>query len=202
MTRLEKHLRLFIVGVGTLGILALTFNDAYFVNPDKPLASLRIFKYFTIQSNLVAVIYFWILYSLRVDLKSEKWKNLIGGVMIYTTITFLVFAIVLEPLWEESGLELLGSICLHYINPLLIIGYVGYYRKEFSFKLKDSLTWIIYPSFYLVFLTILGLITGDFLYPFFQISVIGVLGYIGVIIGLVGLFFLLSFLLVKILSKK
>jgi len=199
---MKRYWRLFVVVIGTLGILSLIFDEVFVGNPGSPLQSIHIFKYFTVQSNLVAVIYFWMLLRLKIDKKNEKWKNLVGGVMIYTTITFLIFAIVLEGLWDENGLAQLGSICLHYINPLLIIGYVVYFRKEYNFKFKDSLTWVIYPILYLLFLVLWGLITSDFLYPFFQVSEIGVLGLMASIIGLVGLFFVLSFGVVKILSKK
>ena len=199
---MKKYWRILIVLIGTLGIVSFILDEAIVLNPDSPLHSLHIFKYFTVQSNLVAVIYFMLLFGMNIDLKNEKWKNLVGGVMIYTTITFLVFAIVLEGLWVEQGLSLLGSIFLHYINPLLIIGYVVYYRKEFDYKIRDSFAWIIYPILYLTFLVFWGMVTGDFLYPFFQVSEIGVFGLIISIIGLVGLFFVLSFLVVKILSKK
>ena len=199
---MKKYFRLVIIIIGSLGILALIFNDAFITNSDSPFNSLRLFKYFTVQSNLVAVIYFLILLGMNVDKKNEKWINFVGGVMIYTTITFLVFAIILEPLYQEKGFALLGSICLHYINPLLIIAYVISNRNDFTMKIKDTLFWVIYPLFYLLFLIINGLITGDYLYPFFQISEIGVVVFIAVIIGLIGLFFSLSFFVVKILSKK
>ncbi|AIO18778.1 hypothetical protein KQ51_00898 [Candidatus Izimaplasma bacterium HR1] len=199
---MKKYYRLLIVLVGTIGILSLVFDDAFIVNPEHPMMSLRLFKYFTVLSNLLAVIYFWLIFSLRVDEKSRKWKNLVGGVMIYTTITFLVFSIFLEGLYIEKNLALVGSLCLHYINPIIIIGYVITYRNDFDFKFSDSYTWIIFPVIYLIFLVIIGTITGDFLYPFFQVSEIGILGLMISIIGLIGLFFLLSFGVVKILSKK
>lgn len=199
---MKKYWRVLIVIIGTMGILSLVLNEAFITNPTNPMQSLSIFKYFTVQSNLVAVLYFCLLIFLKVDKRSEKWKNLIGGVMIYTTITFLIFAIVLEGLWDEKGLAQVGSILLHYINPIMIIGYVIYFRKEYHFIFKDSITWVIYPVIYLVFLVTWGMITSDFLYPFLQVSVIGIFGLIASIVGLVGLFFALSFIVVKILSKK
>ena len=199
---MKKYFRILIVVIGTIGILSLVFDDAFLVNPEQPLMSLRLFKYFTVLSNLFAVVYFWVILSLRVDEKSIKWKNLVGGVMIYTTITFLVFSIFLEGLQVEKNFALVGSLCLHYINPLLIIAYVITFRNEFEFRLKDSFTWIVFPLLYVVFLLIFGLITGDFLYPFFQVSEVGLLGLFISIVGLITLFLLLSFGVVKILSKK
>lgn len=202
MTKLKTPFKLLIVIVGTIGILSVVFYDAFVNYPETPLYALGMFGYFTIQSNLIAVIYFWVIFCLKMDEKSEKWNKLIGGVVVYTTITFLVYAILLEPLYQEKGLWLLGSICMHYINPILIITYVITYRSEHNTTIKDSLYWIIYPSIYIVGLSIVGLITDSFLYPFFQISEVGVIRYIGTILGLLGLFYLLSFIVVKIVSKK
>jgi hypothetical protein len=199
---MKQYARLAVVVLGSIGILSLIIEDAFFTYPDTPLMSLQLFKYFTVQSNLFAVIYFWLLYSLKIDEKSEKAKNLLGGVMIYTTITFLIFAIVLERLYTEQGFTLVGSILLHYINPILIIGYTVYYKKEYSYQLKDTITWIIYPLLYLVFMIIWGSITGDYLYPFFQVAEVGISGLILSILGLLVLFLLMSFSVVKILSKK
>ena len=199
---MKKNWRLLIVLVGSIGILSFVLNEVFTVNPNSPLSSLNIFKYFTVQSNLVAVIYFCMLIVLKIDHRNVKWKNLIGGVMIYTTITFLIFSIMLEGLWVERGLAKVGSISLHYVNPIMIIGYVVYFRNDYDFKLKDSLIWVIYPVFYLLFLVFWGFFTTDFLYPFFQVSSVGVLGLFISIVGLIGLFFVLSFIVVKILSKK
>lgn len=199
---MKKYWRLSIILVGIMGILSFVFNEAFVSNPNFPFHSFTVFKYFTVQSNLVAVVYFCILIGFKLDIKSEKWKNLVGGVMIYTTITFLIFSIILEGLFIETGFTLIGSICLHYVNPLLIFGYVVYVRKEVDFQYIDSLIWVIYPILYLVFLVIWGVVTTDFIYPFFQVLEIGVGGLIMTIIGLVGLFFMLSFVVVKILSKK
>ena len=199
---MKTTLRYAVVILGSLGILSLVVQDAFFTYPETPLMSLGLFKYFTVQSNLFAVIYFWLMISLKVDEKSKKWKNLLGGAMIYTTITFLIFAIVLERLYVEVGFTLVGSILLHYINPILIIFYTVYYRKEYEYHIKDSITWIIYPVIYLVFMIIWGSITGDFLYPFFQVSEVGITGLIISILGLLLMFILMSFLTVKILSKK
>jgi len=38
------------------------------------------------------------------------------------------------------------------------------------------LLWITYPLMYLLFADIHGFVTDDFLYPFFQVSEIGILG--------------------------
>ncbi len=199
---MKKTWSLIIVIIGTIGILSHVIYDIVIEYPENPIMSINIFKYFTIQSNILAIIYFWIVFSLKLDEKNKIFKNMIGAVTIYITITFFVFIIFLEPIYSPKGLNLLGSICLHYINPILVIGFLGYNRKDYEFNKRDVKYWVIYPGLYLIFVIIWGSIINDYLYPFFQVSEIGVSGLIINIVGLLAFFILLSFSLVKIVSKK
>jgi hypothetical protein len=64
-------------------------------------------------------------------------------------------------------------------------------ENKVRYEWKHLPYWIIYPVCYLLFSLILGTFTGDYLYPFLDISSIGIPGYfisvcflIGVGIGL------------------
>ena len=154
------------------------------------------------QSALLATIYFLIIYSTQLDQKNERFKNFFGCVIISATITFLVYNVFLAPIYHPEGLNMVGNIALHYINPILIVIFLVVFRSDYTFEMNDTIIWLVFPFIYLIFMAVYGSITDDFLYPFFQIDEIGVLLFSVVIIGLLGLFFLLSFLLVKIVSKK
>lgn len=199
---MKRRWALAIVTVGTIGILAHIIQDAFIEYPDAPLMSLQIFKYFTIQSNLIAIVYFWLYFSLRLHYKSPTFQKLSGMVMVCITITFLVYLVFLEPVYDPVGLNLLGSILLHYINPLLVVGFVLYYRRDYELTISDIKLWFVYPITYLVFLLLHGIISTDYLYPFFQVSEVGVWGLIGAILGIFGLYLLLSVVFVKIVSRK
>jgi len=199
---MKKWWPLVIVTIGSIGILAYIIDDAFFSELVNPLGSLRLFKYFTMLSNLIAVIYFWLIFTNRTQLKYGWFDRMLGGIVIYVTITFLIYAVLLESTYEVRGLDFIGNTCLHYLNPLLIIGYLGVYRKDFNFSRKDIGLWIVFPLLYLVFLVVHGLFTGDYLYPFFQVSEVGVTGLMSMIGILFGIFFILSIIIVKIVSKK
>jgi hypothetical protein len=199
---LKRGWALAIVTVGTIGILAHIIQDAFIEFPDAPLRSVSIFKYFTIQSNLIAIIYFWLYFSLQLHYKNRIFQRLIGMVVVCITITFLVFLFFLEPTYDPVGLDLLGSILLHYINPVLVVGFVLYYRKDYDVQYDDIILWLSYPLLYILFLVILGVITNDYLYPFFQVSEVGVIGFLAAFGGIVVLYLLLSSIFVKIVSRK
>jgi len=188
--------------LAVLGISLTLFDKMFLSSSSHPLLEgVNMFRYFTIQSNFIVALYFGLNCSNR--LKNNKvFDALLGGVVIYITITFIVFLTLLEPIYNPEGLSLIGSTFSHYIVPILVIFYLVYFRSEYSFMIKDIIYWIIYPVMYLVFLIVYGSITGDYIYPFFQVSVVGVTGLIIVIIIMVFFFVFVSFLLVKILSKK
>lgn len=199
---MKKWFPLVIVSIGTIGLMAYIINDAFFSELTNPFGAIRLFKYFTMLSNVIAVVYFWLVYNNRTQLKYPWFDRLLGGIVIYLTITFAIYAILLEATYQVQGLDLIGNITLHYINPILVVGYLLIYRKDFTFTYKDIGLWIMFPVAYLIFMVVHGLITGDYLYPFFQVSEVGVVGLISMIGILLGIFFLLSIAIVKIVSRK
>ena len=199
---MKRRWMLLIIIIGSVGIISDFIYDEFYRNPDVLFSSLRLFKYFTIQSNLIVIAYFLGLYVFKLDQKSDTYKHYIASVVICIFITFSMFAIFLESIHDPDGLGLLGSISLHYVVPILAISYLLYYRDEFEFKYSHIKKWPIYPFFYLTFAIIHGTITSDYLYPFLDINSIGIFGLLVTIVSLIGVFLLLSFLIVKIVSKK
>lgn len=191
-----------IIIVSILGLMFSFINTVFFVDEANPfLRGIELFKYFTIQSNLIVALYFS-LFLLSKYKDSETFTKMIGGVVIYITITFLVFASLLEPTYSPKGFALIGSIFNHYLTPLLVIGFMYLFRKDYKFQREDLLLWIIYPILYTIFLVIIGQVTNDYIYPFFQVNNIGVIGLILSMIGMIILYLIMSFTLVKIVSKK
>ncbi len=135
---------LIITIFGILGILFILINNVL-DNPATPIISgLGIFRHFTILSNLLIVIYFWLLFSLKLD-KSKRFKKLLGDVAVYITVTGIVFAIILQKDFNPIGFKKLGSIICHYVTPVLTVGFLVYYRKDYHFSFKDFLRWLIFP---------------------------------------------------------
>lgn len=199
---MKNRYALFIACSSFLGITLIWTNTIFIAEgSNRFLNGLALFKFFTVQSNLIVMIYF--LLYLFSSLKSKKFFNeLFGGVVIYISTTFLVFLIFLEPLYNPEGFALAGSILNHYVTPILVLGFLYKFKNDYTFKFTSTKLWIIYPVIYLVFLFTYGLLTKNYIYPFFQISEVGFLGIITSLLGMVILFMFMSFSLVKIVSKK
>ena len=115
-----------------------------------------------------------------------------GAVSIYITITFLGYAIFLEGIYDPEGIALVGTLINHYVTPLLVIGYVILFRKEYRFEKGQIKYWLVYLFVYLIFFLIYGGITNDYFYPFLDLNALGFLWFLISVTGLISVFFLLS----------
>lgn len=200
--KLLKKLVWFIVLSSSLGIMLNVIQTLFFDNSPNPvLDTVALFKYFTIQSNALVIVYFG-LYAKGTYNKNPFFQRLFGTVFISIFVTGFVFASYLEWTFVSNGLHKWASAFNHYVSPILVTMFAFLNRKSFNFMLKDILVWMIYPIVYLVFLLLHGVVTGDYLYIFFQVDEVGLDGLIIAIIILVFFFFGMSFLFVKIFSKE
>jgi len=199
---MKNKFEITIFMLAVLGITLTLFDTMFLSDATRPfLEGAMLFRYFTIQSNFIVALYFGLRCTTRFT-DNKRFEAMLGGVAIYITITFIVFMTMLDPIYNPEGLNLVGSTFSHYIVPILVIIYMIHYRFDYNFVMKDILKWMIYPICYLGFMIVYGSITNDYLYPFFQVSKIGVVGLIIVILIMLIFFLFVSFLLVKILSKK
>jgi len=198
---MKKKIAFVIAFIALFGVIS-TILATGLDNPLTPWASaLSTLKYFTIQSNIIVILYF-ALFSFGKLRDNTMFIKLIGAVVVYITITFLVFAVMLQGTWNPVGLALLGSVLNHYVVPLMVISFFITYRKKYQFVKKDLLQWLVYPLVYLLFLIIHGIISNDYIYPFFEIDDYGLLYFLVAFIGIMTLFFILSFGAILLTKKK
>ncbi len=198
---LKKRLALMLSVVATIGVIATLASNGI-DNPDTPIVSmLASFKYFTIQSNIFVIFYFALLLSAKIS-ENSLFKKLIGAVTAYITITFIVFVFMLQSTWHPEGIAQLGNIINHYIVPILTIAFLVFYRKDYNFKMQDLIIWMIYPITYVLFLLLHGVITGDYIYPFFEIDELGITYFLLAFFGIMILFFLISIGEIILTKKK
>ncbi len=164
-------------------------------------SAFKLLCYFTVQTNVIVFVYFLILLF---DQKEDhnKFHAMFGGVLVYIFITMSVFIIFLQPIYHPTGFRAIGSIFAHYITPTLVIWYFFDQKDYYIFRMEHLKLWAIYPIAYLLFVMLLGLITNDYLYPFFQVDIIGFGGMLLVILGLGIYFTSLSIFVVKMVSKE
>jgi hypothetical protein len=162
--------------------------------------TIRFFSFFTILSNTLVAIYFTLsLFKQKNGFLS--WTNKPGtltAVTVYITIVGLVYQIILRPIWEPTGIQMIVDEFLHSIIPLLVMIFWYLYEDKSSVSYRQIPRWLIYPLVYLVFVLLRGHFSEFYPYPFVDVRNLGLSKVFTNSIFLIALFIGVSALYIKI----
>ncbi|SEN78992.1 hypothetical protein SAMN05192574_104154 [Mucilaginibacter gossypiicola] len=135
----------------------------------------QLFSYFTILSNLLAVICLTaVLFNTNMRIRKYFLQSRIfTAIALYITIVGLVYNLVLRHLWNPEGLSRLADELLHSVNPVLFVFYWLVYVPKANLKWTQALKWLWFPFIYSVYIFIRGIISHLYPYPFLDIDALG-----------------------------
>lgn len=146
----------------------------------------RLFSFFTIQSNLF-VLGTSIALFLSIRRDGRIWRVLRLDALLGIIITGLVYETILAPLVQLEGWALVATIGFHYISPwATLIGWL-------VFGPRPRMGWgalvaaFIWPLLWLVYTFAHGAITGWYPYPFLDVTTIGLADSLrnsGIVLGI------------------
>jgi hypothetical protein len=190
-----------------LGLALFTIITGWIINSissGNPLIWLSGFKYYTMQTNLMVII--WLILAIIWHNKPESLKRIMGrlkgAITLYITTTFVFFALLLQMFYHPTGWAAFSNVVLHYITPIAFIGDWVLTEIKIRYKWKYLPYWTIYPILYLLFSLMHGEQTGDYLYPFLNIREIGTSGYLISICFLIGVGIALACLYIAVNRKR
>jgi len=136
------------------------------------------FMFYTIQSNLLAVVLFIYLsvrtaMSLKAGFKSNLQDNpdwhprLVMIVAVDLLVTLIVFWALLTPVVPASYLWTFENITIHTLTPLLCLLDFILFSERGRLKYRDVYFACIFPVFYVIFATITGF--AGYVYNFVEI---------------------------------
>ena len=160
------------------------------------------FSFFTILTNILTASVFTAV-AFQPKGGWGKWlcrPSVQAATAVYIAIVGMVYQLLLRQLWNPQGAQWVADVLLHSVAP---VGYVVYwllFAPRAGLSWKDSVTWLIYPGVYLVYVLARGAVSGIYPYPFVDVNV---LGYGGVVAraGLLLLVFLGMGLLVVAVGR-
>lgn len=196
---MKRILALIIFSLSSIGVILTAIGFGLDNSETMFISAISVLKYFTIQSNILVILYFGLVFFKGLD-KSEKFRKFLSPVVSYITLTCVVFLLFLQSVWKPTGLIFFGSVLNHYVTPTLAIAFLIIFRKEYHFQWRHFGYWLIYPLAYLVFAIIMGLTTSDWIYPFFDIPENGVVSFVIFVASL--FIFISGILIVDILFTK
>ncbi|WP_432549020.1 Pr6Pr family membrane protein [Kineococcus arenarius] len=134
---------------------------------------MRLFSYFTIQSNVLVLAAAASL-TLRPDRDGPAWRVLRLDALLGITITGVVYATVLGPGLQHSGVDWWVNAAVHYVSPVAsVLGWLLFGprprldRRTLVLAFAWPLAWVAWTFAH-------GAATGWYPYPFLDASAIGV----------------------------
>jgi hypothetical protein len=123
------------------------------------------FSYFTIQSNLIGVAVFLVGAARWQSGSPASWDLVRGGSVVYLTVTFVVFALLLSNTDVDTAVPWVNTV-VHEIFPIAVIADWLIDPPVTSFTLRRALLWLVYPLAWTGYVLIRGAIVGKYPYPF------------------------------------
>jgi hypothetical protein len=138
-------------------------------------AIIEFFSYFTILSNLLAVLAYLgsLLNKGRGGASFFARPGVKTAIALYIAVVGLVYVIVLRVLWNPAGLAKLADVALHYVTPVYFLIYWAIFVDKSRLAYADIPRWLIFPVIYAVYAIARGAVTGTFPYPFLDYPKIG-----------------------------
>lgn len=173
------------------------------------------FTYFTILSNIFVsiILFIFLIKDLYIHKKNNKYINYLYITKFIATIsitlTFFVFLTILAPTLEGGVLHAYldngaGSLCVHFITPILAIIDFLFFSKDYKSEKIHSLYATIPPLLYVLFIVVgssLGLRWGTMYAPYNFLNYHAKTGWFGFDLSLfgwetlgIGVFYMLVFL--------
>lgn len=159
-------------GVLTLVALGVQFHMG---RGHPPFSAVDFFSYFTILSNIFGAVVFVVLAAMGRRLPRSD--VLRGAAVLYLTITFVVYALLLNGQGLGIVLPWVNNI-LHRVFPIAALLDWFLVRPSAPLKQRQTWWWLAFPLLYLIYSLIRGAVTGWYPYPFLDPRRDG--GYLGV----------------------
>jgi hypothetical protein len=143
------------------------------------------FSYFTIQSNLIAIVSLVLTGVAGVRGLVRRYDMLRGAAVVYMTVTGVVYGLLLSGADVDTAVNWV-NIVVHKVMPIVIALDWLLDPPLVRIPLRRSLIWVAYPLAWLAYTMIRGPIADWYPYPFLDPAPNGygpVLVTIGVILG-------------------
>ncbi|RKR75946.1 Pr6Pr family membrane protein [Frondihabitans australicus] len=137
-----------------------------------PVRFVRLFSYFTIDSNIAVMIVGFLL-AANPNRTSRLWQVARLNALLAITITGIVFDVVLSKSVHLTGGALVATILLHYISPWWTVAVWLLFGPRPGFGWATIPGAFVLPVLWLLYTFVHGGITGWYPYPFLDASKIG-----------------------------
>lgn len=165
-----------------------------------PETFLRFFSYFTILTNIMVALSYTAVWMAPAAgwMKRLTRVSSLTAVAVYIVMVGIIYNTVLRALYDPEGLPYLVDRTLHTVIPLSFILFWLLFVPKASLQWKYALLWLWYPVLYILYIIVLGALTGFYPYPFADVSQLGYSRALLNGLGITGAFFIFGLLFVAL----
>lgn len=180
----DHALNVLRIGFAVTAVVAMTYQFAS-TGDRTAFNTANFFSFFTIQSNIFAVVMLALAVVVRRDERTAGFDAVRGGVTLYIAITGVVFALLLSGLQEELQTTIPWvDFVVHKLIPIVVVADWLVDPPRHRLPLRVAGAWLAYPAAWLAYTLVRGEIVDWYPYPFVDV---GELGYGGVLLRCVAL---------------
>ncbi len=158
--------------VGIVGLVLqfiVSVQMSFAVGRSLPGAIEFFLSFFTVTTNIAVVLVYAAALGGRSGFFARPTAR--AGIATAITVVSIVYATILSGLWEPTGLFFVADTTLHYVAPVLYVGWWLWVGRSGTSRLADVPWWLVYPFLYLVFAMVRGAVIGLYPYPFLDLTV-------------------------------
>ena len=164
-----------------------------------PAEIVRMFSYFTIQTNLlIAIISTLSVVRPHGFATKAVWR---GAITVYIALVAGVYHAVLAQNYNPQGLAFISDLLLHTIVPILFILDWMVFADKTGLRIKHPFIWLVFPVIFCVYALVRGAMINWYPYPFLDATTLGN-ATVAVNISVLVVVFLLAGMLVYWLRPK
>ncbi|WP_425309022.1 Pr6Pr family membrane protein [Ammonicoccus fulvus] len=189
-----------VVAVAILAALVTNTVEAVLGISDT--TPIRLWSYFTLQSNLVLAVIFLIGAFVAQDRLPAWWDTARGGAAFYMTMTGIIYVVLIAPPEEFLSWSLSWTgIVQHRIGPWAAFLDWALVWMTAKAGWKRPLSWLVYPILFLIAAMVRGAITGWYPYHFLDPLQAGGWGGVATLTGVVVIAFLVMAVVMHLVGR-
>lgn len=151
---------------GIAGLVAIIFQLGISIQNGRSIVNF--FSFFTIESNVLAIVLLLVLGILSFMKKEFEWLSFLrGAITLYMTMTGIIYVLLLSgnEIALQTTVPWVNAI-LHYVLPVVILADWLIFPPTTYISFKRAVWWLVFPMAYLIYSLVRGAYANWYPYPF------------------------------------
>jgi hypothetical protein len=136
-----------------------------------------------VRGLLHALVYFTVLTNLLVAMgsaatlaraaRADRGNGVLAALAVYIFVVGLIYSLLLRHTWQPTGAQYLADVLLHDVVPVLYVTWWLTCAPKSGLRYPQAFSWLVWPLGYFLVSVVAGEFTGRYLYPFADVSALG-----------------------------